>query len=52
VLVLLQVPTNTSEDMVLNSKRQRLNRDDTVEVISDPDSEGDVSDCDQPDSDV
>jgi hypothetical protein len=35
-----------------NSKRKRLNRDDIVELILDPDFNYDVSVCDQSDSDV
>jgi hypothetical protein len=43
---------HTSEDMAWNSKRQKLNRDDIIELILDPDSDGDISDSDQSDSDV
>jgi hypothetical protein len=38
--------------MAMNSKRKRLNRDDIVELILDPDSDDDVSVCDQSDSEV
>jgi hypothetical protein len=43
------VSTYTSEDTAANSK-QRLNRDNIVELILDPDSNNDVSDCELPDS--
>jgi hypothetical protein len=38
--------------MALNSEQQKLNRDDIIEFIQDPDSDGDISDSDQSDSDV
>jgi hypothetical protein len=38
--------------MATNSKRKRLNRDAIAELILDPDSNDDVSICDQSDSDV
>lgn len=37
-----------SEDM-LNSE-QKLDRNNIVELVLDPDSDGEVSDCEQPDS--
>jgi hypothetical protein len=47
---MLQVSTHPSEGRALNSK-PRINRDDTVGLILDPDSDSDVSDCEQPDGD-
>jgi hypothetical protein len=49
VLLVLQgsTHTHTSEDVATNSERKRLNRHDTVELILDPDSDDDVSVCDQ-----
>jgi hypothetical protein len=35
-----------------NSKLWRLDRDGIIELILGPDSDGDISDCDQSDSDV
>jgi hypothetical protein len=43
VINVTSVHTHTSEDTALNSK-QRINRDKSVELILDPDSDGDVSD--------
>jgi len=43
---MLQVCAHTSEDMASDSKPQRL-RDDDMELILDPDSDGDISDCDR-----
>ena len=40
----------TSDDTALNSKQRSKKRDDIVELILDPDSDHDVSDCEQPDS--
>jgi hypothetical protein len=45
-----KMSTWASED-TFNSK-QRLNRDNIVELILDPDSDSEVSDCEQPDSGV
>jgi hypothetical protein len=42
---MLQVPAHTSEDTTSDSKPQRLNRDDIMELILDPDSDGDIFDC-------
>jgi len=44
---MLHVSAHTSEDRASNSKH-RINTDDTVELILDPD----VSDCEQSDSGV
>jgi hypothetical protein len=44
MLVMLQVSAHTSEDTALNSKPQRLNRNDIVKLIPYPDSDGDISD--------
>jgi hypothetical protein len=52
VIHVTRVYTHTSKDIATNSKRKRLNRDDIVELILDPDSDDDVSVCDQSDSDV
>lgn len=42
-LLVLQGTTHTSNDMTLNSKWQRLNSDDTVQLKPDPDSDSDIS---------
>jgi hypothetical protein len=43
VTCVTRVYTNTSKDMATNSKLKRLNRDNIVELILDPDSDDDVS---------
>jgi hypothetical protein len=42
---MLQVSAHTSEDIASDSKPQRLNRDDIMELILDPVSDGDISYC-------
>jgi hypothetical protein len=44
---MLQVFARTSEDTASDSKPQRLNSDDDMELILDPDFDGDISDCDR-----
>ena len=47
----VQIPTHTSQDMASNSK-QKLNRKEVAELIVDPHSDGDFSDCGQADRSV
>jgi hypothetical protein len=47
VIRVTRVYTHSSEDMASKSKRKRLNREDIVDMILDPDSEDDVCVCDQ-----
>jgi hypothetical protein len=51
VINVASVHAHTSEGRASNSK-QRINRDDTVRLIIDSDSDSDVSECEQPDSDM
>ena len=44
--IMLQVSALTSEDTAADSKPQRLNRGDIIVLTLDPDSDGDISDCD------
>jgi hypothetical protein len=44
---MLQESAHTSEDTASGSKPQRLNRNDIMELILDPDSDGDISACDR-----
>lgn len=41
--VALHICIHSSEDIVLNSKQQGLNLEKTVELIFDPDYDGDIS---------
>jgi len=43
----LHTSPGTSEDAASDSIPQRLNRDDIMELVLDPDSDGDISDCDR-----
>ena len=43
---MLQVSARTSEETVSDSKPQRLNIGDIIELIHGPDSDGDISDSD------
>ena len=49
---MLQVSVQTSEDTALNSKQQRLNRGNIIELWFDPDCDSDISECDKSDSNV
>jgi hypothetical protein len=47
MLIMLQASAHAPEDTASDSKSQRLNEDDIMELILEPDSDGDISNRDQ-----